>query len=174
CILCLSSATRSQICCRPAECEPIFTHQIPCPMRPLLKLVRFKAMLVLSGLALLAPNSSPLLGQAPTKNRPWAYQLLDGSSLTDDCLICGRPTIEIQMRGAFSLRLLEENVLFSRYALDNISFTAGSRYMVEGSGTFQIGGEVAVRQQVFLALDITDGTAKKRCYFTNRTSTVSR
>jgi hypothetical protein len=115
-----------------------------------------------------------LPAQTPETNRPWAYLLLDGSFLLDDCLICGRPTIEVPMRGTFSLRLIDQNSIGSRFAVENISFTAGSRYTVTGSGTFQFGGEVAVLQEMFLQVQIYDGLTDKLCYFTNNSSNIIR
>ena len=114
--------------------------------------------------------------QAPTTNRPWAYLLLSDSTLTDECLVCGRPTILEPMRGTFQLRLLEYGPLSTRYALENISFTAGSSrtYRISGSGTLQIGGEVALVQTMFLQLLIDDGFNSKVCYFTNGPSGLTR
>src|SRR5262245_20350670 len=56
-------------------------------------------------------------------NQTWAYTLLEGSYLVDDCLICGRPTILRPMRGTFNLALVEANPLFRRYAVRDINFT---------------------------------------------------
>src|SRR5690348_7280498 len=81
----------------------------------------------------------------------WRYLLLSDSDLRDDCLICDRATIRQPMRGAFDLRLIDQNPLVSRYAVENLVFTAGDRpYRVTGSGTFEIGGEVAVIARMFL------------------------
>ena len=66
------------------------------------------------GFALFLASGRAGFAQAPTTNHPWAYLLLDGSTLTDDCPICGRPTIQEPMRGTFQLRLLESNPLFAR------------------------------------------------------------
>src|SRR5437773_5639304 len=110
-------------------------------------------------------------------NRTWQYTLLPDSSLTDDC-DCGRPTISLSMKGGFRLRLLQENPLFSSYALENISFIAGStsgpNYRISGQGSYQVGGEVTVRQQMFLEVYIDDGRSNRLCYFTNSMSTVDR
>jgi len=88
-----------------------------------------------------------------TTNRSWAYQLLEGSYLTEDCTFCGRPTIPRPMRGSFNLVLLGENTLAARYELQDISFTSGTNRLT-GSGTFQIGGEVARLQQMKLDLQL--------------------
>ncbi len=100
---------------------------------------------------------------------PWRYQLVSGSYLLDDCPVCGRPSVQEPMRGTFTLRLLETNPLFSRFAVENIRFTAGAvrTYTVTGSGTFQTGGEVAIVQQMALQVEIDDGITKKRCDLKN-------
>jgi hypothetical protein len=79
------------------------------------------------------------------------------------------------MRGTFNLRLLAINTLFARYALEDINFTSSSqRYTVKGSGTFQIGGEVALRQEMFLQVHIDDGVSNRLCYLTNASAAVDR
>ena len=107
--------------------------------------------------------------------QPWRYQLLNDSYLADDCPVCGRPSIQEPLRGAFELRLTELNPLFSRYAVVNLSFTAGSTriYTIKGSGTFQIGGEVALVQQMQLELEINDGVATRVCHLKNPSPAVT-
>ena len=76
------------------------------------------------------------------------YRLIDGSTLTDDCLDCDRLTIQQSLRGSFQLRRLTEDPLFTYYALEDIALSAGTppgpHYQVTGHGTCQVGGEVAV------------------------------
>ena len=76
--------------------------------------------------------------------------------------------VEIQepLRGTLNLRLLDQNPIFIRYALEDIAFTAGPTrtYTVKGSGTFEIRGEVAVILEVFLQVDINDGVTSKTCF----------
>lgn len=127
------------------------------------------------GLWVVRSGRAPGLGGNAAPNLPWAYQLLNGSSLTDDCPICGRPTIQVPLRGTFKLRLLEQKPIFSRYSMEDIQFTArGGDYRVTGSGTFQIGGEVALRQEMFLQVEVNNGFTSNLCYFTNTTATVDR
>lgn len=83
------------------------------------------------------------------------FQLLGGSMLYDDCPICGRPTIAYNLRGTFDLILKEENPLFAVYVMTNIQFRAtggAGGYTIKGSGQYQVGGEVAVRQELKLDL----------------------
>src|SRR5258708_34724453 len=98
----------------------------------------------------------------------WAYKLVEGSYLVDDCPICARPTIIEPMRGSFNLVLVEQNPLFSRYAVQDISFSAGysngPQYKVTGAGFLQIGGDVAVLQQITLQRYLNAGDTSKLCY----------
>jgi len=55
---------------------------------------------------------------------PVRYTLLEGSYFVDDCLICGRPTIEQPMRGTFDLVLLQETPPYWRYAVQDLDFIA--------------------------------------------------
>src|SRR5204863_6066576 len=77
-----------------------------------------------------------------THNQVWTYTLLEGSYLTDDCPICARATILRPLRGTFILVLVEQNPLFTRYELRDISFLAGgqadAQYKLNGHGFYQI------------------------------------
>src|ERR1051326_3574082 len=66
------------------------------------------------------------------------YTLLEGSTLTDDCLACDRLSLPLPLQGTFQVLPLDINPLFTRYHLTNIVFrttgTAGRTYEVRGSG----------------------------------------
>ena len=68
-----------------------------------------------------------------------AYTLLEGSYFVDDCLICGRPTIQLPMRGTFDLVLLQDTPPYTQYAVRSLDFTAGTSASLEehvtGEGT---------------------------------------
>jgi len=105
-------------------------------------------------------------------NTGWRYMLLDASQITDDCPICGRPTIAYPLRGTFDLVLVGTGPLFTAYRLTNISFYAASKaqplYTVTGSGSYRVGGEVAVRQEVLLQTEVCNTTPSCRdVTFTN-------
>jgi hypothetical protein len=89
------------------------------------------------------------------------YTLLSGSQLTDDCPICDRIPIVVPLTGTFGLRRLDQNPISTSYELTNVSFTAGTtsspQYQVWGTGIYQVGGEVAVSQQLFLNVAISNG-----------------
>ena len=116
-------------------------------------------------------------GLAASASGPWQYRLIDGSTLTDDCF-CGRPAIQQSLRGSFQLRPLEENPLFTRYTVEDLVFNAGTppvpHYHVTGHGTYQIGGEVAVTQELILELQIDDGFTNRACVLTNVSPAVNR
>ncbi len=102
------------------------------------------------------------------------YCLVPGSQLVDDCPICARPTFMVPLTGTFSLSVMDKNPLFTRYALTGISFQGGTQsglsYKLVGSGVYQVGGEVAVLQDLYLDLAIDNGftTTKAQCMNTNR------
>lgn len=129
----------------------------------------------LLALATFGPSLGTAFAQQPSTNQPWAYLLLSDSFLVDDCLLCGRPSIQAPLRGSFNLRLIDQNPLAVQYAVEDIQFKAGDRpYRVAGGGTLEIGGEVAVTLSMKLQVDINDGFTNKVCYFTNTTTTINR
>ena len=172
----MQAAWFTRECCPACLDKPAFeAYKIPnvkpasCARRPsslatLGRAVALGACLSSHGLANAAPG-------------PWQYRLIDGSTLTDDCL-CGRPAIQQSVRGSLQLRLLEENPLFSRYTVENIALSAGTppgpHYLVTGHGTYQVGGEVAVTQDLTLELQIDDGFTNRLCLLTNVSPAVNR
>ncbi len=122
---------------------------------------------------LVAAFSAATCRVAAQTNSSQPYTLLTGSQLVDDCPICGRPTILAPMTGTFDLHLLAQNPLFARFELRNISFHAGTNtgleYKVTGSGIYQVGGEVAFMQNLFLDVWINNGftTTEALCTNTN-------
>lgn len=129
----------------------------------------------LLALALFGNSLRTGLAQGSDTNQPSAYLLLSDSYLMDDCLLCGRPTIQLPMRGSFNLRVIQQNGISALYALDDVQFHTGDRrYRVTGGGTLEIGGEVAVTLRMSLQVTIDDGFTNKVCYFTNTTGTINR
>jgi hypothetical protein len=136
----------------------------------------FPLALLLLVLLLVASRSDA--GTTSEGVRTWRYQLLPASYLIEDCPPCAGPTRLEPMRGTFDLRLVSENPLFTCYELTSIAFTAGyivgRTYNVTGHGTYSVGGEVALRQDMFLELRIDDGNSNRLCYLTNGTPAVNR
>ena len=131
--------------------------------------VRSLGFLIASALLVIVPEHR-VAGQTSM------YTLLSGSDLTDDCLICDRLSLPIPLQGTFQLLLLDSNPLFTRYQLTNISFrttgTNGRTYEVQGGGIYQVGGEVALRQDLSLDVQINDGFTNSSCLFTNAQAQV--
>ncbi len=102
---------------------------------------------------------------------PWTYTLTGESSLTDDCPICDRVPIVEPLRGTFQLRLIADGPMFSTYSIEAVSLKAagnfGRTYGVTGKGTYRIGGEVGLVQEVLLEVEIDNGATTNRCYMTN-------
>ncbi|MCW5553578.1 MAG: hypothetical protein KIS67_15640 [Verrucomicrobiae bacterium] len=128
--------------------------------------------------AMIAESERVAAQPLPATNGNWTYTLLQDSQLTDDCPICDRIPIVVPLRGKFELRLLEENPVFARYAVENLDFVASEplrpTYKVTGQGTYQVGGEVAMMQEMVLEVQIDNGDTKTLCYLTNETGLVQR
>src|SRR5437016_10011850 len=99
------------------------------------------------------------------------YTLLEGSYFIDECLICGRPTIEEPLRGTFDLVLLQDTPPYSRYAVQNIQFAAGpgpsGESYITGGGSYERFEEFALLQQMNLAVQVKDDFTNRPAYFTN-------
>src|SRR2546427_5513932 len=104
------------------------------------------------------------------------YTLLQGSYFIDECLICGRPTIEEPLRGTFDLVLLEDTAPYSKYAVQNIDFVAGQGSTIErhitGDGTYVRFEEFAILQDMDLAVQIKDNYTNRPAFFTNDSRNV--
>src|SRR2546425_10504700 len=94
-------------------------------MRYSLKTILPRARALLLASALFGVGRTTVFAQAPTANQPWAYLLVHDSYLLDDCQLCDRISIPVPMRGTFNLRLIDETPISSRYALEDLNFTAG-------------------------------------------------
>jgi hypothetical protein len=139
--------------------------------------MRFR-MLILAGI--LQTGSFFLQQSCLAQTNAQAYVLVSGSLLTDDCPFCDRLAIILPLTGSFSMSLEEQNPLFSRYLLQDISWSAGSnsgpQYYVSGSGMYQVGGEVAYLQDLFLDVEVAQNSFRTNhayCESSNRTVTVT-
>lgn len=109
---------------------------------------------------------------------PWHYQLLEGSTLLNDCLVCDRLSIPKPLRGSFDLVLETSNPVNATYSLTNIQWQTTdwpmSGYRLEGSGQFTTGGEVAIRQETTLQITLFSAEGQTNKTFTNATAEVVR
>src|SRR2546428_12121857 len=106
------------------------------------------------------------------------YTLLQGSYFIDECLICGRPTIEQPLRGTFDLVLLQGAAPYYNYAVQNIDFVAGQGSTIErhitGDGTYVRFEEFAILQDMDLAVQIKDSYTNRPAFFTNDSRNVDQ
>ncbi len=106
------------------------------------------------------------------------YTLLEGSDFVDDCLICGRPTILLPMRGSFELVLQQDVAPYAQYAVRCLDFTAGGgafpTYHITGDGTYTRFEEFAILQDMTLSTLIQDAFTNQIAYFTNNTRVVQQ
>jgi hypothetical protein len=123
--------------------------------------------------ALLAASSAvaapPVVrGDGP---RPWAavsdagaqagsmaYKVVEGSYLVDDCR-CGRPAVMIPVQGTFTLVPGVVDPLFEHFTVRGLRLAggvAGISHQVTGTGTYRRGGEVAIVEEMTLAVTIGD------------------
>ncbi len=132
--------------------------------------------MVVAGPLLLAVPLATGWAQLPSESTR-IYTLLSGSELTDDCPICDRVTIVVPLTGTFRLQFLEQTPLFTRYEIQDIAFRADTKpslYQVTGTGTYEVGDEVAVVQDMFLDVDITNGFTNTRALCVNADRTVTQ
>jgi len=89
------------------------------------------------------------------------FPTFKGSFFIDDCTICGRPTIPLPVAGTFFLRKTGgggPNPI-TTYAVESLDLQAareGPDYRIQGGGTYQEGGEVALLQSMELTVSVND------------------
>jgi hypothetical protein len=122
---------------------------------------------------MLLAGTLPILvqGSASCAGPVISYTLLEGSSFTDDCLICGRPTILQALRGTFDLVLEQDTAPYTRYSVRNVNFStspgwAGITHLA-GQGIYVRFEEFARLQDMTLALEVRDAWTNKTAFFTN-------
>jgi len=88
------------------------------------------------------------------------YQLQEGSTFTDDCLPCAKPTIPVPIVGTFLLGEIAGGASpFFAYVVDDVDFQSdreGVDYKIVGGGIYKQGGEVALVQEMRLELTVND------------------
>jgi hypothetical protein len=93
---------------------------------------------------------------------PVVYKLDNGSAFQRGCFPpCDCPIgVKMPVRGTFLLTPVRSDPLFQYFAVTNVKWavtdTEGSVLRINGSGTFKIGGEVAVTEE--LSLDLVVGS----------------
>jgi hypothetical protein len=114
---------------------------------------------VLFGASLGALIAPPVAAQA-TALPGVMYRLEDGSTFQRGCFgPCDCPVGSlVPLRGTFRLTPAGSDPLFAHYAVTNVDWTVaqldGSTLAIAGAGTFKIGGEVAITEELSLDLDV--------------------
>jgi hypothetical protein len=104
--------------------------------------------------------ASPAASQTSASSRVH-YRLDDNSTFQRGCFgPCACPVMEQgEVKGTFLLTPTSSDPLYQYYAVTNVSWTArlpnGNVLPIQGSGTFKIGGEFAIQEQ--LSLDLVVG-----------------
>ncbi|MGC8742283.1 MAG: hypothetical protein ACP5T0_00190 [Verrucomicrobiia bacterium] len=111
-------------------------------------------------------------------SQEYYYTLIRGSSITDECKICGRPTIPIPINGNFLIQITNQTPLGTRFFVKKIAFYAGQPddpdILITGEGSGEIFGEVALVQRISLNLTIyRKGGTNRFLQFTNTPGVVT-
>jgi hypothetical protein len=103
-----------------------------------------------------------LAGTDPTA--PSNYRLDEGSAYTSGCFgPCVCPAISAAMRGTFLLTPAGSDPLFTTYQVTEVRWSVAlgePDLHITGSGTYRIGGEFALQQQLSLDLLVGDQPAR--------------
>jgi hypothetical protein len=97
--------------------------------------------------------------EAQVRARPVLYRLESGSSFTRGCYppcLCPIFTTE-DIRGTYRLAFDHQDPLFTWYRVEDVNWVVtlgGVDTQITGSGTYRVGGEVAVLQQMTLKLKV--------------------
>jgi hypothetical protein len=130
---------------------------------------------VLAGLLLAGLHCSSTHAQGSPRVR---YTLLGPSYFTDDCLICGRPTILEPLRGTFELTLVQDTPPYTRYVIGEMALLAGvpgaTPRRITGSGSYERFDEFARLQDLTLTLVVQDSPTNLPAFFTNATPAVAK
>jgi hypothetical protein len=138
--------------CRPALLSPELTLHIPT--------ILFDGVSYLADFQYSHDSFLTLIGFGQTANAT-PYQLAPASTYQEGCVSpCECPvTIGQQITGSFNLIQLNPSPLFSRFSLDDISWTVTSPdgtvlHTITGFGIYQTGGEFAKMHQLILEISI--------------------
>ncbi len=106
------------------------------------------------------------------------YVVLPDSRLSDECLLCGRPTIPEPMAGHFRLQQLLVPGPFSYYTVEDFTFVSGVDGAVwhsgSGTGSYRQSREAPGTQDLTLDLVVTNFTVVSQAHFTNGTPEVTQ
>jgi hypothetical protein len=121
--------------------------------------------IALLALGLVALSISPAAAQTSDLGGPVIYRLDKGSTYQNGCFApCECPLLEeVPVRGTFVLTPAELNPLFTYYKVTDVNWTVSlgdQELRLTGSGTYKIGGEFALQQQLSLDLKVGEGATQ--------------
>lgn len=107
--------------------------------------------------------ASNVVAQSGSSSGGTIYRLNPDSSFEQGCFPpCLCPVmVDVPVKGTFVLTPTGFDGLFNNYAVDDVRWTVpldGTNTLVTGKGTYKVGGEVAVQQELSLYLQIDGGT----------------
>jgi len=130
-------------------------------LAPIARISKLSAVLALALVATAAPGAARETPLRSAVAPGTVYRLVEGSYLVDDCLVCGRPTIQVPIRGSFQLVPSGQDPLYATFTVRAFRFgseSATQPYAGFGRGRYRRGGEVALREEMSLLLRINDRT----------------
>jgi hypothetical protein len=126
-------------------------------------MTRRSALLSLLALVVMAAAQG---ARAQVTGSPVLYRLESGSSFSRGCFppcLCPLFTTN-DIRGTYTLALDHRDPLFTYYKVGNVNWVVtidGTDTRITGSGTYKVGGEVAVQQQMTLKLVVGTAAAQQ-------------
>jgi hypothetical protein len=115
-------------------------------------------------LALLALGTAPDRARAQASD-PVPYALQSGSEFQTGCFgACACPIIGRAMSGSFVLTQVSDNGLFRTFDVTQVDWKSSSATEVlrlTGSGTYRVGGEVALEHQLVLDVSLNGGPPRR-------------
>src|SRR5204862_5372569 len=125
--------------------------------------MRVSVTAVALGFVFLGLTPGKAEGQTGTRT---PYSLSSPSNFARGCFgPCACPVLlQSKLTGSFDLRSLPPDPMFSNYAVENVKWVANESarpLAITGSGTYRVGGEVAVQERMVLDLSIDGGPSER-------------
>lgn len=124
------------------------------------------ALLLIAAAVLLVAASAPAIAQTATDSLPVLYRLDKGTDYEQGCFPpCLCPVLfQEGVKGTFVLTPAGVDPLFTNYTVTGINWMVnlgGTDTYISGSGTYRIGGEFALQQELTLDLKVGDNKVER-------------
>ena len=121
-------------------------------------------MKTLTALVLASLTILPFANASAQSTQPRLYVLKTGSAFETGCYgSCLCPIVTRSMQGTFRLKETSVGPLFTDYDVLDVRWAlpnATSNVSIVGSGTYRVGGEFAIQQQMVLNLSVNGGAVQ--------------